>query len=434
MHSMHAFIPVSRHFLDKLKTLRSFLNSERYRVIWAVVFCLFLCSVFVTDNVRMHRNIYYWLVIPVFLLQVRASFFSALFRSTVFQVTLIYLLYLWISLLWSSEPTIYTLYNEARTLVLMLVFMAITAFYFFKLERFTLVLAKCFALVVGATAIISLIWYYSAHSFAQWGDLASRAVAIGLLTYPLDSAVAYGFVAVFLTFSFFPTRRGNTVSPWPAGASLAAIFTFVCMTQTRGVILSIAVIILLGLAWQRNKRFVLALAALGAITLAMVLLTRYHPGGMIGEERSIAVRWEIWQAAVDVARERIWFGFGLNEHQKLYLTNFPGCMELGYEGVAHSVYLENLIFGGLVGTLLLFLLLGAALRQAWSAFSRCGEFLLPAIILFPILSGVSTGFLTLSKIAPEWIHFWLPLGILMGSEVRQKCAASLDMSVKTTGK
>lgn len=420
--------------IDYFKRFRTHLTSDRRLALSAALFGLFLCSVFVTDNVRMHRNMYYLLVIPLFLLQVRVSFFSALFRSTVFQVTLIYLLYLWISLLWSSEPTAYMLYNEARTLVLMLVFMAITAFYFLKLERFTLVLAKCFALVVGTTAIISLIWYYSAHSFAQWGDLESRAVAIGLLTYPLDSAVAYGFVAVFLTFSFFPTRRGNTVSPWLAGVSLAAILIFVSMTQTRGVILSIAVIILLGLAWQRDKRFVLALAALGAITLAMVLLTRYHPGGMIGEDRGIAVRWEIWQAAIDVARERIWFGFGLNEHQKLYLTNFPGCMELGYEGVAHSVYLENLIFGGLVGTLLLFLLLGAALRQAWFQFSRHGDFLLLAIILFPILSGVSTGFLTLSKIAPEWIQFWLPLGILMGSEVRRKCAASLDSSVKTTEK
>lgn len=407
------------HILDKLKDLRACLSSERCRIVWACIFCLFLCSIFVTDNVRMHRNFYYLLVIPLFALQAQGSFFTSLFRSPVFLAALAYLIYLWISLFWAPDTAPYTFYNEARTLVLMLIFLAITAYYAHTVGHFTQLLSRCFCIIVGPAAIISLVWFYSAHSFSNWGDFDSRAVGIGVFTYPLDSAVAYGFVAVFLIFSLFALRRDGALFSWFSGISLAAILAFIAMTQTRGVILSIAILIVLGMAWQRSKRLVLVFIALGAATLGIVLLTLYHPGGMIGEERGVSVRLEIWQAALDVARERIWFGFGLNEHQTLFLSAHPGYRGLGYQGVAHSIYLENLIFGGLVGTFLLLLMLGLALRRAFSEFFRSGDFLLPAIILFPMLSGITTGYLTLSKIAPEWIQFWLPIGLIIGTEVQR---------------
>ncbi len=377
-----------------------------------------------TDNVRIHRNVYYLVVLPLFFLQVQLFFLKSLLRSPVFLASLAFLAYLWLSLLWSTESGTYVFYNEARTLVLMLLFLSVTAYYSSKIDHFTLLLSKCFAIVVGITAMISLWRYYSTHSFIELGGLESRAVAIGVFTYSLDSATTYGFVAVFLVFSLFLSRSTGHLFMWISSFSLLSILAFVGMTQSRGAFLSIAVVVLLGLLWQRNKRLLFVISVLGIVSVGIVLLSLYHPEGVVGKERSIAVRWEIWQSAMNVARERIWFGFGLNEHQKFLLSIFPGYQGLGYQGVAHSIYLENVIFGGIVGTLLLFLMVGLALRRALHVFVVSKDFLLPGLLLYTLLSGVFTGFLTLSKISPEWIHFWLPIGLIIGSEIRGQTQSS----------
>ncbi|WP_208598993.1 O-antigen ligase family protein [Desulfonatronum thioautotrophicum] len=380
-----------------------------------------------TDNVRILRNSFYLIVLPLFLLQVRSSFFISLFRSPVFLATLAFLSYLWLSLFWSMETGAYVFYNEARTLVLMLLFLSVTAYYSSRIEHFTLLLSKYFAIIVGVTGIISLWWHYSTHSFIQLGGLESRAVAIGVFTYSLDSATTYGFVAVFLVFSLFLSRNAGQLFMWVASFSLLSILAFVGMTQSRGALLSIAVVVLLGLLWQRNKRLLFVVSVLAMVSVGIVLLSLFHPEGVVGKERSIAVRWEIWQSAMNVATERIWFGFGLNEHQKFLLSIFPGYQGLGYQGVAHSIYLENLIFGGIVGTLLLFLMAGLALRRALRVFAVSKDFLLPGLLFYTLLSGVFTGFLTLSKISPEWIHFWLPIGLIIGSEIRGQTQSALNM-------
>lgn len=401
--------------LDRLKGLRAALCAEQYRYFWAGIFCLFLCSIFITANVRVHRNIYYLLVIPFFLLQAPASFFYSLLRSPVFQASLAYLVYLWLSLFWSSASTPYTFYNEARTLAIMLSFLAITAFYSSTVHDFTVLLGKCLAWIAGPAALISIAWFYSNATFARWGGLDSRVVDIGLAGHPIDSAVTYGLAAVFLVFTLLAPRRESVHSSWPYAGSLLAILTFIGLTQTRGVILSIALVVFLGAAaMQKNKRLLMVLGALAAVSLGIIALSVHHPEGMVGFDRRFAVRWEIWQVALELAKERLWFGFGLNEHQTLHLSHG------GFEGVAHSLYLENLLFGGLAGTLLLLILLGVAIRRAWLEFRRNGDFLLPALMLFPIMSGISTGYLTLSKIAPEWIQIWLPIGLIIGSEARRQ--------------
>ncbi len=377
------------------------------------MFGLFLGTIFFSASVRLHRDIYYFLIIPLFALQAPPAFFSGLVRSRVFQAALLYLAYLWSSLFWAAgTEDLYTLYNEARTLVLMLVFLAVTAFYATRVKQFPLLLAKCLGLIVGAAAVISLLWFYSTHSITSLGGLESRAVGIGLAGHPIDSAVTYGLVAVLLMFALFSGTPGTKVRAWPWSLALMAVLAFIAMTQTRGVILSLAGVAGLGLVLQKNRRLLLALGILAGATVGVALLSMHHPEGMVGFERRFGVRWEIWQVALDLIRERPWFGFGLNEHQTLYLSHG------GFEGVAHSLYLENLLFGGVVGTALLGLLLAAALRQAWREYCGGGNFLYLALIFFPMFSGITTGYLTLSKIAPEWVQFWLPMGLVIGAEMQ----------------
>lgn len=195
---------------------------------------------------------------------------------------------------------------------------------------------------------------------------------------------------------------------------MVAVLVFVVLTQTRGALVGIGLVVGLGLLVQGDRRLLMVLAVLGGAILAVILFSLHHPEGMIGEERRLGVRGEIWSLALERAWERPWFGFGLNEHQDLISASGE------LHGVAHNLYLENLHFGGLVGTLLLLVLIVAALRGAWREYRRTGCFLLVAVVLYPLIFGISAGYLTLSKISPMWIQFWLPMGLVIAAEIRAR--------------
>jgi O-antigen ligase len=425
------------HALDSL--LR-FLASDRARKLWVGVFCLFLCSLFLTDKVRLHRNIYYVLVLAPFLIQVGRSYWADLLGSSVFLAALTFLGYLWATLFWSSASGGYVFYNEARTLVILLSFLAVTAFYALNVDDFPRLLAKWLACVAGIAALVSVYVFYAGKHIPMLGGLESRAVDIGLAGHPIDSAGLYGFVAVFLIFGLVARGgagiRGqksevrsqesegrrqeggtNALWSWIGVAALVAVLVFVVLTQTRGALLGIALVVGLGLLIQGDRRLLMVLAVLGAAILAVILFSLHHPEGMIGAERRLGVRGEIWSLALERAWERPWFGFGLNEHQKLISANGE------LHGVAHNLYLENFHFGGLVGMLLLLTLAVLALFGAWREYRRTGDFLLLAIVFYPLVFGVSAGYLTLSKISPMWIQFWLPVGLVIAAEIRARGGA-----------
>ncbi|PTN31619.1 hypothetical protein, partial [Desulfonatronum sp. SC1] len=183
-----------------LGSLRRTLASDRARMLWAGIFCLFLCSLLVTDKVRLHRNIYYVLVLAPFLIQVGRRYWADMLGSPVFLAALAFLGYLWITLFWSSASGGYVFYNEARTLVILLSFLAITAFYALNVDDFPRLLAKLLACVAGGAALVSVYVFYAGKHIPMLGGLESRAVDIGLAGHPIDSAGLYGFVAVFLVF------------------------------------------------------------------------------------------------------------------------------------------------------------------------------------------------------------------------------------------
>ena len=286
-----------------LVLMRRLLASDRARLFWAGLFCLFLCSLFVTDKVRLHRNIYYLLILAPFLVQVSRQYWADLLGSPVFLASLAFLGYLWTTLFWSSATGGYVFYNEARTLVILLSFLAITAFYALTVENFQRLLAKWLACVAGAAALVSVYVFYSGKHIPMLGGLESRVVDIGLAGHPIDSAGLYGFVAVFLIFGLIARRDQvrsqeagsgtNALWSWIGGAALVAVLVFVVLTQTRGALVGIALVVGLGLLVQGDRRLLLVLALLVAAILTVILFSLHHPEGMIGVERRLGVRGEM---------------------------------------------------------------------------------------------------------------------------------------------
>lgn len=397
--------------LEALDVLRKRCASPQVMWACALLFCLFLGSIFISDNVRLHRNFYYILILIPFAVLVRGEYFRDVVKSPVFLGCLAYLGYLWLSLFWSTQESTYVFYNEARTLGLMLSFLAVTAFYALSIEGFIRLLGWTLAGAAGAASLVSLVVFYGSWDIPLMGGLESRAVDIGLAGHPIDSAGLYGFAAVFIIFALVLHRQKYPVTTWISAAAFLAILTFVALTQTRGALLGMGAVLGLGLVLQVDRRLWLVLGVLVTSVLGMVLLSMHHPEGMLGFERRLGVRGEIWFLALERAMERPWLGFGLNEHQHLFSSD--GVLH----GVAHNLYLENMHFGGVVGTALLMGLALLALRGAWRDYRRSGSFLLPAIVLYPLIFGVSAGYLTLSKISPMWVQFWLPMGLVIAAEI-----------------
>ncbi|WP_161946195.1 O-antigen ligase family protein [Desulfonatronum thiosulfatophilum] len=375
-----------------------------------------------TDNLRIHRNVYYLLVLPLFFLQVPVSFFYSLFRSPVFLASLAFLGYLWVSFFWSTASGALNFYNETRSLILMLIFLAIIAFYSLVVDNFSRLLAKCLACVVGITALVSVYAFYISNQIPITEWLTHRAWDIGITARHIGhSSGLYGAVAVFLIFGLVTCGRqgkirkseggrqeGKGESPdmwmWIGAVALVPVLGFVFLTQTRGALLGIVTVLGLGVLAQGDRRLFLMSAVSAGALLAVVAM----------RSSMSDARLEIWSLALDRAWERPWFGFGLNEIQGLVVAS-------GYNhDTAHNMFLDCLQYGGLVGLLLLLGLIVLALRGAWREYRRTGSFLLFAIVLYPLIFGFFDSFLTLSRVSPMWFQFWLPVGLVIGSEIRAR--------------
>jgi O-antigen ligase len=422
-------------FLKNIISFRTTLASDTYRKACALLFCLSLCTIFMTDILRIHRNIYYLLVLPLFFLQVPVSFFFSLFRSPVFLASLAFLGYLWMSLFWSTTSGAFIFYNEARTLVIMLSFLAVTAFYSLVVDNFSRLLVKCLACVVGITALVSIYVFYISNQIPLTEWLSHRAWDIGISNGEIVlSGGLYGSVAVFLIFGLVARggqgargkgleAKGDKVGggasalwSWIGAAALLSVLGFVFLTQTRGALLGIVTVLGLGFLVQGDRRLFIISAVLAGAFLVVFLFSLDNPTALFGEVRNSGAfaRLEIWNLALDKAWERPWFGFGLNERQ-----NFVVASGITH-AIAHNIFLECLIYGGLVGLSLLLGLIVLALRGAWREYRRTGSFLLFAIVLYPLVFGFFDHFLTLSKVSIMWFQFWLPVGLIIGTEIRAR--------------
>jgi O-antigen ligase len=121
---------------------------------------------------------------------------------------------------------------------------------------------------------------------------------------------------------------------------------------------------------------------------------------------------EVWRQAISQAKDAPCFGHGLNADTRIIL---PKIRKARFHH--HSVYLETLFYGGIVGLLLLMMLVGSAI---WQALTRTGElqkFLLTCMLVFGFLCVVTDGSTLIRPPKPFWFFFWFPIALVAASEV-----------------
>lgn len=120
------------------------------------------------------------------------------------------------------------------------------------------------------------------------------------------------------------------------------------------------------------------------------------------------VRMGIWQNTFDSVKEHLLSGRGVE-----YKLNFVN--KLGQDiTTAHSVYMGTLLKGGIIGSVLFFLMIFSGVASGVKQFIR-GERYGLAILIFMLIFISSQGMFVIGNPNEQWILFWLPLAIAMSN-------------------
>jgi O-antigen ligase len=247
--------------------------------------------------------------------------------------------------------------QESRRLVSLMVIVAIAVAAYGILQHFTGIdLAKQ---LVGKKSTLTPFWLGQEEGFRIKGLSPSGITYAHSLAFPLT----------FLTVRLFASdlrwkERLGLLGGW--GLLIFALL----FSLTRGVWLAyLVVLVVLGVI--KGGRAMLAVGVCGVL-LGLSLL-----GAGSGVRERIAQifdlkanvgRSQIWQANLDMIKDRPWFGWGYGNYRKFrdpYYQRYP---EADTTAHAHNNFLQMWVDGGLVGLGAFLFLFWVILRAGWQAY------------------------------------------------------------------
>ena len=219
--------------------------------------------------------------------------------------------------------------------------------------------------LVGKPVSLTPFW------FGQEGGFRVK----GLLPSGITYAHSLSFSLTFLTVRLFASDlRWRERLLWLVGWALV-VFALL-FSLTRGVWLAyVVVIVLLGVI--KGGKTLLAVGACAVLLgLSLVLAgsgVRQRVTQIFDLETNIG-RNQIWQANLDMVKERPLFGWGYGNYRKFrdpYYERYPGADTTAH---AHNNFLQMWVDAGLVGLAAFLLLCWMILKAGWQAYQ-----LLPAV-------------------------------------------------------
>jgi O-antigen ligase len=369
----------------------------------AAVYIVVLCAAFVLET-RLHRNLFYAVALPVFLLQLTAVDWRRLTDSAIAKLALGYLAYFLLSGLWSDGFSWAAFADLLRVSLLLLLFVLITLQLGTRSSGFPDRLFVWFAASAGA----SLVAVFTAAALGLL-PFGLRFTGFGLTAHPIVGATLYGVALLVAAFELLPRAAGwHTRLAWLAVVALCA--AFMLLSGSRGPLLALAAALVVGVA-VADRRAALGVLLLVAAAIAAGVLSDLRPIEIL-YERGQSGHFEIWQQALSAIAERPWLG-----HGSLVDIDFVG--KHGPGRSPHNLLLANQLYGGLPATLLLAALLLLATRQAWQA-QRGGRPVYLVLLVFGLAASLFDTRSLVQNLGREWITLWLPIGLLAAQDALRR--------------
>ncbi len=373
----------------------SFFTRLRELPILPAGFTLFCALYYLTDQARPHRNVFYLGVLIPFFFLMKKRYYKALFSSPAFWLTSALVSWLCASLAWGRSIPAEEVANTLRIGILTILFFCASFMAFYSRPQFN----KEFALWVGLAAsvgtVLSMQSFYSIYPFP-----GTRLESIGTSGHPIRSATFYGVIFLCVWFNLFIDAKNNRERLMGI-VLLAFIGTFILFTQSRGPMLGIGVILFLGAILKRQWWLALALLA---VPLAYLAITSHDPHSFVA--RGDSYRFEIWEAGIKRVMQHPWLGYGLLPEQRFRMHDGMFIVH------PHNIFIANQLYGGVIASVLLCILLLLCTYNAWLYFRRSGNFLLLGLVFFIAVSGTFDYSTLIRSTNIEWMFFWMPLGMI----------------------
>ena len=323
---------------------------------------------------------------------------------------LIFVTYFALSSLWSSEGT----FANGLKLALCIICLLLAIHSTMSMRNDSELLFQHFILIVGTCAASLYLFFFIGDAFrtTEHSTLLANRYTLRMLSgqgdgNPINSAMYFGLV-VLAAWWTFPHR-----SPWEKLGllvSIGASVTIMLITQSRGPLLSLVVVLALTSALRRSRDD-LALWGLASVAgLAAVISFNLAPQ-ILDRAGSPSYRFDIWRNAIELIKANLFFGQGLGEAADIpFLVDGHGVVTVGH---SHSSVLETFRVGGLVGGFsFLAMVLAIACRSLRLGKGNC---FFVFWLVYGLLCLSTNGRLPFIRPSIEWFAFWVPLFLVLFS-------------------
>jgi O-antigen ligase len=411
----HQRTQASRACIHLIKHMNLTALKQHFLVIAYTVFFL---GFFFFPSSKSHDNFFYIAVAFPFLILIfmKKVALRSFFSSRIFLLSTIFLVYMFSTLFWSDTYQPSDISKYGRRVLYVLIFLGVTIHLVQTYPHFIQRMLELLCWTAAIFAVGYIVFYYSQHPFPQ-----SRLYGFGQLSNPIMASSVYGIASIACIYLFQQQHTVKTKLLY-LGVSIV-LFLYILLTQSRGPLLAWGITIF---GWTILESFPhgkgegryhhkLRLVLLLICALGIVLFIRYPDFFKSRIFRSNVPRLEIWEQSLSQAKNKPYFGHGLNADTRVILSGSKIKNRLMLHH--HSVYMTTLFYGGVVGLFLLIALIGLAIRQGLTRTVKLQKFLLTCMLLFGALCIVTDGNTLLRHPKPVWIFFWFPVALIAASEL-----------------
>ncbi|MBW2195119.1 MAG: O-antigen ligase family protein [Deltaproteobacteria bacterium] len=384
--------------------------------VYLIVYSAFLLGFFISPSIHWHNNFFYAFVVFPYLLTLQKSKIKLLLHSKIWVLSMAFAIYLCLTLLWAEnvgeDGPVYYL----RRPIYLFVFLSLTIELVQRYPKFVdrLFISLCW---VGAiTGIISILSLYPSLSFER--DRLSHMA--GQLHNPIECGGVYGMLVLVAYFGVLKRKVLN--HKWIYVGLLLVSIVSVVLTQSRGPLSALVIAVVAGAVLTLDKK---ALGAVVLIILGLVILVNSGNFGRRIFEKGWSHRFELAEETLKRAQPSLIFGKGISTDTRFTLKDGKT------RGDGHNAYLGTILYGGLVGLLVLLVLIIIAFRESLRSFFHTKNITYFALLLFAAIAIITGEDKLTTHPDSLWMFFWLPLALLAGEEIQR--ANMLPICAVNTG-
>jgi len=411
-------------FKKYFRTGRRLIQVTNCTINYVIPFGLFVLfsGMFWVWNGSKYNQLYYLLVsFPACMLCITSDKddLKQLLKNPLMVVFLLFGFYTLVSLIWSDTDTAITSLIR-RPINIFFLFFSLGFIAIKKPDKIQKVISAS-ALLAVLSGLVTVVYglYNSYDNFKSLKSMLAsyRFSGFGVLDNALLTSHVYGFFTAFFIAVWFNKSR---VNPRYLIFALSTLFLVILTTGSRTPLLALTFtsIWLAVSCWNKRSLYALLLmTTLGAALFALIPQRMLRSG--------LSWRPEIWEEAIKLSLNNIWFGQGYDHNLQLYVE---AAKKSFYD--PHNIELGVLLAGGLVGLTLWMIMYATALTFAWKNRKDPMVSIASATVVFGLAAGFTEGGGFMSRPNEHWFLIWIPLALLYATWVMkdQERRHSSDLS------